>query len=124
MVYGHKWVSSFGTSDDGTWLKGLCDIAPEKIGIGLEKCRTSGEAWPPTLPEFRAMCLLNKPLAVYHRPYVALPKSEITRERLTEYRRKILEAVGLDPGRAEIFPDSDEHEALRERESIVSEGLS
>ena len=72
-IYGHKWVSSFGQSDDDTWLKGLWDITPEQVGAGLEKCRISKETWPPTLPEFRTMCLPEKS-PPYHRDYVALPK--------------------------------------------------
>ena len=107
MIYGHKWTSSFSARDDGTWLKGLGDVTPEQIGIGLEKCRTSGEGWPPTLPDFRAMCLPPKPLASYHRPFPVLPPPKVTRETVIEHRRKMLEIVGLDPGRAEVFDQNE-----------------
>ncbi len=71
-IYGHKWVSSFGATDDGTWLLGLRDVAPEQIGVGLECCRTRMDAWPPTLPEFRALCKSAR--APYHRPLRCPPK--------------------------------------------------
>lgn len=58
MVYGHKWVSSYGEADDGTWLTGLSDVTPDQVKLGLEKCRTSDDVWPPTLPGFRSLCLL------------------------------------------------------------------
>lgn len=69
MIYGHRWVSSYGERDDGTWLKGLHDVTPDQVGVGLEKCRTSGDEWPPTLPIFRDRCLPEKkePLPLYLR---------------------------------------------------------
>ena len=39
-----------------TWASGLSGIAGEKIADGLRECIDCGEAWPPTLPEFVAMC--------------------------------------------------------------------
>ena len=71
-IYGHKWVSSFGAADDDTWLMGLRDVTPQQIGIGLERCRTRPEPWPPTLPEFRALC--KSAGAPYHPPFPRLPK--------------------------------------------------
>ena len=55
-IYGHRWTSSFGETDDGTWAKGLRGLSGEQIALGLSRCVVSGEAWPPTLPEFRALC--------------------------------------------------------------------
>ena len=73
MVYGHRWVSSYGEADDGTWLAGLHDVTTDQIGSGLEKCRTSKEGWPPTLPEFRAMCLPERRDPI-HRDAILLPR--------------------------------------------------
>lgn len=65
-VYGHKWVSGYGEAlnKDGslasvaeTWLVGLTGVNAEQFASGLEVCVKSGEPWPPTLPEFREMCL-------------------------------------------------------------------
>jgi len=65
-IYGHKWVSGYGevlvsTGDLSqtaeTWLIGLSGVTGEQFASGLEVCVTSGAAWPPTLPEFREMCL-------------------------------------------------------------------
>ncbi|MCL6559035.1 MAG: hypothetical protein K6U74_09570 [Firmicutes bacterium] len=76
-IYGHKWVSGYGIADDGTWLAGLHDVSLEQIGQGLEKCRVSSEPWPPTLPEFRTMCIGQRAHvenAGAYRQYAALPK--------------------------------------------------
>jgi hypothetical protein len=81
MIYGHRWTSSFGVCDDGTWLTGLSDVTVEQIKTGIEKCRTrkispGREDWPPTLTEFRALCLITY-AAPYHRPFEkALPSPQ------------------------------------------------
>lgn len=56
-MYGHKWTSAHGEGDeDGTWQKGLTGISLDQIGIGLTGCALRNDPWPPSLPEFRAMC--------------------------------------------------------------------
>jgi hypothetical protein len=56
-IYGHKWTSNYGDCDtDGTWAKGLADMTNDDLKRGFFACLNSGEAWPPSLPEFRAMC--------------------------------------------------------------------
>lgn len=84
MIYGHRWTSSYGDKDDGTWLSGLADITPEQIGLGLEKCRTSGDEWPPTLPVFRARCLPATPPS-YHRPALRLPRPQLNPETVRSH---------------------------------------
>jgi len=56
MMFGHKWSSSYGERDDGTWLSGLADLTPEQIGHGLTVIKDGAQEWPPTLPQFRNAC--------------------------------------------------------------------
>ena len=65
-IYGHRWTSGFGEADDGTWLTGLRDLLPEELAAGLRACIRREDDWPPTLPEFRRLCLgyEDKTLAV------------------------------------------------------------
>lgn len=93
MIYGFKWTSSYGEKDDGTWLKGLSDVTKEEIGIGLEKCRTSDDEWPPTLPMFRDRCKAKQFAATCHRPFApALPKPAKSPEEI-ERGHKILTRI-------------------------------
>ncbi len=58
QIYGHKWTSNYGDQDDdNTWLSGLQDIPEDMILAGLKKCLSRQDPWPPSLPEFRQMCL-------------------------------------------------------------------
>jgi hypothetical protein len=67
MFYGYRWLNSYGEADDGTWRAGLCDVTPDQILHGIDSLRLSGKEWPPTLPEFRKMCV---PVVVpYHVPH-------------------------------------------------------
>ena len=68
-IYGHKFTATFGVSAivDGelsavakTWASGLSGISGEEIAKGLHAMCERADAWPPTLPEFRAACLGKK----------------------------------------------------------------
>lgn len=66
--YGHKWTSTQGTSDlmldeqgreqpgSGAWGKLLAGLSPQQLGAGLEACKMRDDPWPPSAPEFRALC--------------------------------------------------------------------
>ena len=96
-IYGHKWTSSYGESDDGTWLAGLYDVTADQVRYGLEQLRTDGERiWPPTLPEFRALCLPEK-APYYHKDYVALPRPTQDPNAIENALTKMREALKIDP---------------------------
>lgn len=67
-IYGHRWTSAYGDNpNEGaaqTWAKGLGGILPRQLAAGLRNCLASADPWPPTLPEFRAMCLSIPTLAL------------------------------------------------------------
>ena len=60
-IYGERWTRSYG--DDPahgaglTWAQGLAGLSGDELACGLNRCVSSAEPWPPTLPEFRALCL-------------------------------------------------------------------
>ena len=59
-IYGHRWVSSYGEIPTDTWAKGLYGLTTRQLADGLNECMKAAQGWPPTLPEFRAMCLPEK----------------------------------------------------------------
>ena len=55
-IYGNQWIKAHGDYDENnTWLKGLTGVTPSQVANGLSKCLTL--IWPPSLPEFRLLCL-------------------------------------------------------------------
>lgn len=97
-MFGERWIRSFGerTDPDGTWSRALAGLTPRQIADGLNAVLRLGEKWPPSAPEFRAMCLkkthdrgegayggmhrLLKPLG--------LPESEERREQRKAFGRE------------------------------------
>lgn len=58
-LFGVRWSSQFGETPDasGQWRQTLSGISRQQVADALSDIRSSGRAWPPTAPEFRAMCL-------------------------------------------------------------------
>lgn len=62
-IYGHRWSSAYGEDATaqgeagGVWAKGLAGLTARQIGDGISAAMASADPWPPTLPEFRALCL-------------------------------------------------------------------
>lgn len=64
-MYGHKWTSSMGESAviggmlidvASTWASGLRGVSGNQIAEGLRACMNRSDTWPPSLPEFVALC--------------------------------------------------------------------
>lgn len=55
-IYGHRWTSQYPRAALDTWAKGLAGMSTSAIGAGVSRCLAGELAWPPTLPEFKAMC--------------------------------------------------------------------
>ena len=109
-IYGHKFSAAFGESaanPDGsltdvaqTWAGGLRGITGAQLAAGLRTCIASGDAWPPSLPEFRAMCL-PKRVPLCHQniagrtdlAYVALPRTALTPKQWEECLRRMRAAL-------------------------------
>lgn len=79
-IYGYRWASVFGDSPErdvvensagaapltgagSTWAEGLTGLSAQAIAAGVRRAVFSANGYPPTLPEFRAMCLGVPPLA-------------------------------------------------------------
>ena len=60
-IFGQRWTGPFGndpaTGAAQTWAKGLAGLTGQQVARGMSAVMTSAEPWPPTLPEFRSLCL-------------------------------------------------------------------
>lgn len=103
-MYGHRWTSQQGEEPNDTWVRGLRDLPPAQLGNGLVACRDSADGWPPTLPEFRAMCVPDYGLTAAerasHRAFEATGIEDLTakekrREQGLEEIKKLREQFKL-----------------------------
>ncbi|MGZ4968013.1 MAG: hypothetical protein ACXV8O_01230 [Methylobacter sp.] len=123
-IYGHKWSSHLGVADDGTgaltdaaktWQKGLAGITVEQIKHGFDVLIFKNHDWPPSLPEFRKLCLSkNTDNAPTLDDVVSILVMVPTRQGsvATRYKHPLALAVSLHDGvdmfalRTAKFPDA------------------
>ncbi len=66
-LYGRRWTHQFGEipppgqdhSAMRSWAAGLRDKSSSQLRTGIRKCVESGRPWPPSLPEFHALCQIT-----------------------------------------------------------------
>ena len=56
-MYGHRWSSQQGDEPNDTWIRGTYSLTTDQIARGLSQCVNLAQLWPPTLPEFRKLCV-------------------------------------------------------------------
>lgn len=61
-IYPYKWSGQFANEESvliakEEWHEGLEDLTVEQIKKGLSHCRKNGDQFPPSIPQFRQMCL-------------------------------------------------------------------
>ena len=57
-MYGSKWTSQYPEIDvNKVWINALNPFNAQVIKQALETCLVSYPDWPPTLPQFRFLCL-------------------------------------------------------------------
>ena len=95
MIFGHKWASSYGERDDGTWLVGLGELTLEQISHGLNEVLKSDMEWPPSLSKFRQMCI-GKQSGLTHNTaaYKYFPRDRMLEKKTDkEKARRELQAI-------------------------------
>lgn len=54
--FGARWTSQYGDCDDGTWAAALRGVDTPTLGNALGRVALGGSEFPPSLPEFLAIC--------------------------------------------------------------------
>lgn len=95
-VYGHKWTSAHGDEPTELWSMGLSALSMDDLKAGIRACMTSGDAWPPSLPQFLALCKPPKREneAMYRWAGPALPQ-KMTDEQKARGRDEIAKLKGM-----------------------------
>ena len=118
-MFGHKWASTYGPTDSGdTWRKVLTGITSRQLADGLNHLATHGDAWPPSAPEFRKMCLnaRNDELGL-PAPEIALIEAmtNSTRPGQHKWTHAAIYIAGRATGWHELKTGTEENKGLVER---------
>ncbi|GAB2620066.1 hypothetical protein [Novilysobacter erysipheiresistens] len=116
-VYGHRWTSSHGadhaTGSGEIWARGLSGLSSLQLGVGMDACITSSDPWPPTLPEFRAMCLGV--------PSLAFVRDDLTRAPEHRNRFTLLVWSYVDAYRIKLVSADQSDRQLRDAYELARE---
>lgn len=65
-LYGHRWTTNYGKAVNGKgeltlaakqWAHDLADFPPHAILRAMKRLESEYREWPPTVPQFKALCL-------------------------------------------------------------------
>ena len=92
--YGHIWTSQLPTQAIAdqkleAWARRLADLTPDEIKTGLSKLPGK----PPSAPEFRALCVVDRPLNQSHKRFekaLPAPRNPVLAEEHLEKIREML----------------------------------
>ena len=105
-MYGHTWSSQQGTEPNDTWIRACAGISNQQLGHGLQQVLNQGGKWPPTLPEFKALCQgewesqrLHKAydpnVAIVDKSDVALLENKLAPMTADEARAEMKKTMGI-----------------------------
>src|SRR3569833_1261277 len=63
-IYPHRWSATLGAPGSSafrTWRRALADLSVAQLARGVAACICRSDPWPPSLPEFRTLCLGDAP---------------------------------------------------------------
>lgn len=55
-MFGSRWVGQYGDCDNGTWANALSCVSDQAMSDAFGRVALSGTEFPPSLPEFLAIC--------------------------------------------------------------------
>lgn len=99
-LFGSKFASNYGADvdPDGIWAAALMDVPWEKIKFGFDELMRKGSEWPPSVPEFRKICLgIEEGVGVARAPSVEATAKQhlraLTHKRSEEQINKTVSAI-------------------------------
>jgi len=115
QTYGNKWTSSFGEvpKPDHAWAKILGGLSGQQIANGLHRLIELGQndpevaKWPPSAPDFRAMCLHVQGLPTVDQAW--------TEALMGKYSHEAVKVAAESTGTFDLRSAKHSDKALRQR---------
>ena len=118
-MYGAKFSQAFGAKPGAMWRKVIAELTDDQLEGGMNSLMEAGSAFPPSLPEFRSVCLGSTEAVAGEDEVQALAFELIPSFDRRNLSRIALEAImrrNMDRARAllsgEAQPDSRERNVL------------
>lgn len=98
-IFGQRWAVNLPTEKAAiedmmqTWEQGLAGINAQQIARGLSRCVEGKLEWPPTLPEFRAMCVRDDTRIATGAHRLALPAPPVPKEHREAILRRFMPEI-------------------------------
>ncbi len=99
-LYGHRWSGQYGkplneqwelTLSARQWLADLAPFTPAQIRAALEATELEHHDWPPTVPQFKALCRGVAPAPADPRHVALLRANDALQNVLTDAKLGLLE---------------------------------
>lgn len=99
-MYGTRWTANFGddVDPDRVWSAALHGLDESQVRAGMRRCVERGLEWPPSAPEFRALCIGDS----WEHRQVAAADEAWKRRALPDLSRAERESAEIDRIRADI----------------------
>lgn len=122
--YGNLFLSKFATGDVGPegdrgvlgarqiWAYGLREFDAQTVKAALGQCMERHPEFPPSLPQFVALCRANKPREAFDHGQPRIGMSQALRSHYAARARAVIEkhaakAAALSTGHRELPPGLD-----------------
>lgn len=99
-LYGHRWAGQYGKAlnDHGKltlsarqWAADLAGFDTQQIRAALQACETEHQDWPPTVPQFKALCRGAPAAKADPRMIAVLRANDALQNLLTDAKLGLLE---------------------------------
>ena len=122
-IFGTRWTCAYGDAcehDDGTlttagdsWQRGLAGVTARQMAAGISSALVSANPWPPTLPEFRALC--------FGIPTLERVRLDLRQKRVTGFGRMVW--AYLDPHEYRIAAAPQQARIVAEAYALAREDV-
>lgn len=101
-LYGPSFAAAYGDKASPLWLSAISSLTDDECRAGLTKLALQGRDYPANLTQFVAACkpqsppvrYLGVPLTDEQKAVLALPKPQVSREKIDGYLAKMRAKVG------------------------------
>lgn len=102
-LYGPAFTAAYGEHPSHLWLAAISGLTDDECRAGLVRLARQAREYPANLTQFMAACkpppepvrYLGVPLTAEQKAVLALPKPQVSREKIDGYLAKMRRKLGV-----------------------------